>query len=155
MPELSNRQTVEKFYTLLNAARFDELATLVDPNIILEWPQSGERIRGAENNRAVMENFPDPPVSEVQRVAGAEDKWVMTPMFSPLRISGTGDVYTVETRINYPSGEVWRGVDIMEFTNGRISKMTGYFAAPFPAAEWRSRWVEKMDDPAQVKGKRA
>jgi hypothetical protein len=88
-----------------------------------------------------------------QRVAGAEDKWVMTPMFSPLRIIGTGDVYTVETRINYPNGEVWRGVDIVEFTNGRISKMTGYFAAPFPAAEWRSRWVEKMDDPAQVEGK--
>jgi hypothetical protein len=109
-------------------------------------------MRGVDNVRAVQENFPDPPVSKVQRVAGAEDKWVVTPMFSPLRITGTGDVYTVETKVSYPNGEVWRGVDIIEFKNGKILKMTGYFAAPFPAQEWRSRWVEKMEEATEVKG---
>ena len=28
---------------------------------------------------------------------------------------------------------------------GKASKMTEYFAAPFPAAEWRSSWVEQIE----------
>jgi hypothetical protein len=53
-------------------------------------------------------------------------------------------VYTVELGINYPNGEVWRGVDIVEFENSRSRKMTSYVAAPFPALGWRSRCVEKI-----------
>jgi hypothetical protein len=140
-----NRQLIDRFYSALNARRFDEMHEFVDSNVVQDWPQSGERIKGLKNVRAVMENYPDLPSVETRRVVGAEDKWVLTPTFTPLRITGTGDVYTIETRINYPNGEVWSGVSIVQFHNGKVSKMTEYFAAPFPAAEWRSQWVEKID----------
>ena len=50
--------------------------------------------------------------------------------------------------MTYPSGEVWTVVDIFDFRNGRVVKLTEYFAAPFPPAEWRAEWVEKIKPPA-------
>jgi hypothetical protein len=102
-------------------------------------------MKGLQNVRAVLENYPDLPRVDLQRVAGAEDKWVLTPSWTPLRITGTGDAYTVESRIAYPNGEVRSGVSILQFRNGKVSGITEYFAAPFPAAEWRSQWVEKFE----------
>jgi hypothetical protein len=145
MARPDNRELIDRFYAALNARRFDQISELVDPDVVQEWPQSGERIRGLKNFRAVMENYPELPSVEPRSVAGAEDKWVLTPSWTPLRITGSGDVYTVESRITYPSGEVWSGVSVVEFRNGKASKMTEYFAAPFPAAEWRSSWVEQIE----------
>ena len=142
---MDNRGQIEKFYQALNARRWDEMFGLVDPNVIQDWPQSGERIRGFENFHAVIKNFPEPPIVETRRIGGGEDKWVLTPTFTPLRITGTGDTYTVETRINYPNGEVWSGVSLIQMQDGKAIRMTEYFAAPFPPAEWRAQWVEKID----------
>lgn len=144
----SNREVIERFYPALNARRFDEITELLSPDIVQEWPQSGERISGIKNVRALMENYPQPTKVDPHRVSGAEDKWVVTPSWTPLRITGTGDTYTIETRIAYPNGEVWSGVSIVHFKNGKVSNMTEYFAAPFPAPEWRSQWVEKMEPQA-------
>ena len=145
MASSDNREVIAKFYLALNARRVDDLGDLVNPDVIQEWPQSGERIRGLKNMRAVIENFPDPPRVDVHRVLGDEDKWVLTPTWTPLRTTGTGDTYTVECRIAYPNGEVWSNVTILKFRNGKVSHMTEYFAAPFPPAEWRTQWVEKME----------
>jgi ketosteroid isomerase-like protein len=141
----NNREAIDRFFNALNARRFDEIAELANPDVVQEWPQSGERMNGLKNVRAVLENYPDLPRVDLQRVAGAEDNWVLTPSWTPLRITGTGDEYTVETRIAYPSGEVWSGVSILKFRNGKVSRITEYFAEPFPAAEWRSQWVEKVE----------
>jgi len=57
-----------------------------------------------------------------------------------------GDQYTTEQLLHYPSGEQWHAVSIFEFRDGKIVEQTSYFAAPFPVAEWRSPWVEMMDE---------
>jgi ketosteroid isomerase-like protein len=145
MAASNNREVIDRFFNALNARRFDDITELADPDVIQEWPQSGERIRGLKNVVALLENYPDLPSVHVRRVVGADDKWVLTPTWTPLRITGTGDAYTVEARISYPNGEVWSGVSILQFREGKVSKITEYFAAPFPAAEWRSQWVEKIE----------
>ena len=144
-PSKTPRDVIASFYVALNSRDLDELADLVDPDVIQEWPQSGERIRGLKNMRAVIENFPDLPRVDVHRVAGDEDRWVLTPTWTPLRTTGTGDTFTVECRVAYPHGEVWSNVSILKFRNGKVSQMTEYFAAPFPPADWRAPWVEKME----------
>lgn len=145
MATSDNRELIDRFFDALNARRFEDIAELTHPDVVQEWPQSGERIRGLKNFRAVLENYPELPNVGLRRVVGAEDKWVLTPTWTPLRITGTGDTYTVESRIAYPNGEVWSGVSVLEFRDGKMSNATEYFAAPFPAAEWRSQWVEKME----------
>jgi ketosteroid isomerase-like protein len=146
-------EAIDRFFRAFNAKRFHELAAILadvtDAEVIQEWPQSGERIRGRENILALLENYPGLPDASVQAVRGAEDKWVLTPSWTPLRITGTGDHYTVEGRVAYPNGEVWNFVDVMEFRDGKLIKLTEYFAPPSPAAEWRARWVEKIESASQ------
>jgi hypothetical protein len=49
------------------------------------------------------------------------------------------DIY--EYTINY-SGLSSHTVSIMEFRNGKVVQETQYFADPFVAPAWRSRWVQ-------------
>jgi len=147
------RDRLERWYKALNARNFHDLAALMaeiaDKDIVLDYPQSGERIRGRENNLAILENYPDLPDATVKRVHGAEDKWVVTPSWTPLRITGSGDHYAVEGRLVYPNGEVWNFVDIFGLRNDKVVTVTEYFAAPFPPAEWRAKWVEKIESPSR------
>lgn len=143
------REKLSQWYEALNARRIDALAALLaetaDEDMLLEYPQSGERIKGRENNLAILENYPGLPDATVQAVRGADDKWVLTPSWTALRITGTGDHYSVEGRVTYPNGESWNYVGLFELRNGKVVKVTEYYAAPFPAAEWRAKWVEKSE----------
>jgi hypothetical protein len=44
--------------------------------------------------------------------------------------------------IDYGNGETVHYVGISDVKDGKISKVTEYFAAPFPAPEWRKPYVE-------------
>jgi ketosteroid isomerase-like protein len=147
MAAASNAEVAEKFFKALNDRAYDVAAEFVSPDVVYEIPQSGERIRGLVNVRAVLENYPGPPTGEVKRVHGAEDRWVLSPSWTPLRITGSGDAYTVEARTTYPNGEVWNSVHILEFRDGKISRATDYYAPRLAASEWRSKWVEKVESP--------
>ncbi len=91
-----------------------------------EWPQSGERIVGGGNRRAVYGAFPD------------------LPHITPVRITGSGDLWVAENDLDYGEGGVYRAVFIFELRDGRIAKETAYWTQPFPAPEWRAQWVERM-----------
>ena len=114
------------------------------PDFIEDTPQSGERIRGLENHRAILENYPrrDEMKGELQRIVGSQDAWVTTPSFTLLKIVGTGDSYTVLTKVAYVDQGEFDLVSVLELKNGKIAKATTFFAAPFEAPEWRSQKVE-------------
>lgn len=149
MDSQAARVNLDRWYKALNTQEFQKLADLIaeltDMDLVLEYPQSGERIKGRENNLAVLKNYPGLPNATIKGVHGAEDKWVLTPSWTPLRITGTGDRYVVEGRLVYPDGNEWNFVDVIELRNDKVAKVTEYFAAPFPAAEWRAKWVEKIE----------
>lgn len=147
MQPLSHHQMVESVTRLLNKRDFDGLRKLVHDDIVFETPQSRERIVGVNNIRATLENFPGGlPQSSESKVHGSEDKWLMTPSFTLLRVTGSGDEYTTEEWVEYPNGEAGYGITLWEFRGDKISKGTYYFAAPFPAPAWRARWVEMMPE---------
>jgi SnoaL-like domain len=115
-----------------------ELVTNLDPHaeyelrhedFVADMPQSGERIRGRDNMRALQQAFPP-------------DR---TPTFRVRRITGGDDVWTVEATGDY-GGEIHLVVAIFEFRDGRIVRETRYYPQPFEAPEWRSQWVERMAD---------
>jgi hypothetical protein len=93
---------------------------------VMEMPQSGERIRGRDNMRAMQEAFPNPPDSALRRVVGSGDVWVM------------------EASADYGQGDVYLVTDIFEFRDGKIAKETRYYAQPFEAPSWRAQWTERM-----------
>ena len=142
--DTSNRQVVERYAAAL-PADFDALSRLRHADFVEEWPQSGERIRGHASYQAIHESYPGgQPSASGQKVRGSEDKWVLTPSYTPMRIVGSGDTYFIEARISYPDGASAHFVSIVELRDGKVARQTTYFAMPFEAPAWRAALVERM-----------
>ena len=82
---------------------------------------------------------------EGARIFGGEDRWVMTPSFTVLRVTGTSDVYTVVTKAHYPDGSEWYVVAIAQLKDSLIWRQTTFFAPTFEAPAWRAQWVERIE----------
>ena len=129
-----NRTTVEQFLKAMAANDIEAQERLLSDDFVEEYPQSGEVIRGKENRRAIMENYPGGAPRETS-TAGAKPK--------PPILTGAGDNFTAAGQITYPNGETWQVVSLIEVRDGTIRKMTSYFGAPFEAPAWRAPYVEK------------
>ncbi len=145
MTPRTNREVVERYVKAMEEKDLDLQAEVCAPDLIVEYPQSGERIRGWANVRAVLENYPGGlPEPGERKVIGSEDKWVVGPSFNVLRIEGTGDIYTLVGSARYPDGQTWRFVSLIELRSGKIAKTTEVYGAPFDPPAWRARWVERI-----------
>ena len=144
MPTLTARAAFEAYLAALTQRDMDALDALVHPDFEDIYPQSGERVRGAANLKAIIENYPEggPEDRGRERVEGAEDRWVTTPTFKVLRIEGTGNVFTAVHRAQYPDGSEWHVVLIAEMRDGKAWRMQTYFAPSFEPPGWRAQWVE-------------
>ena len=123
----------------------DHLGTITSlaPDFEDVYPQSGEHTHGAANLRAIIEHYPGGYTGGgVDRVVGAEDRWVTTPAFSLLRIEGTGDTFTAVSRGRYPDGSDWFVVNLGQVRDGLVWRVQTFFAQTFEPPAWRSAWVE-------------
>jgi len=98
-------------------------------DFVQEWPQSGERMTKDGSMRMS---------------AGYDAMSGTSPKFTYKRMIGGGDVFVVEGTIDYGDGVPVSYVGVGELRDGKIAKMTEWFANPFPAPEWRAAFVEKM-----------
>ena len=92
---------------------------------VLEYPQSGERIRGRGNIQASRMAQPNAKRFTVRRIVGAGNLWV------------TEFVLAYDGRPSY-------SVSVMEFLDGEVARETQYFADPFEPGPSRAQWVEPM-----------
>ena len=92
---------------------------------VVEWPQSGERVRGKADLQALRTAHPAQLEFNVRRILGGGDLWI------------------TEYSISY-DGDPVHVVSIMEFRDGLVARETHHFADPFEPPEWRARWVELM-----------
>ena len=125
MGEQENRQVVERLWQDVTQGNLDVMDEVLHEEYVQEWPQSGERIVGKENSKAINENYP-----------GA-------PSMTPKRVVAGGDLVVSEVTLDYGQGPV-HAVSIFELRDGKIVKETDYFADPFEAPEWRAQWVQRM-----------
>jgi hypothetical protein len=94
-------------------------------DVIVEHPQSGERISGKHNLYELRAHYPAKLSFRISRVLGEENLWV------------------TEYVITY-DGRLVNIVTIMEFRDGNVAHETHYFADPFEPPEWRSQLVERI-----------
>ena len=92
---------------------------------VLDYPQSGERIRGREGIQSSRAAQPNQKRFEVRRILGAADLWI------------TEYVLTYDDQPFYT-------VSIMEFLDGKVARETQYFSDPFEPGASRAQWVERM-----------
>ena len=121
-----NRATLHALVAALNAGDLEGLDRLFTDDVVLEWPQSGERISGTRNRREVYRRFPSLPRVTLRR------------------ITGSGDFWALEADLEYEGDDRYQCVFLCEMRDGRIARETGFWGKPFPAPEWRAPWVERL-----------
>lgn len=145
MAESSNEELVHDCFEAHAKHDYDTVGRLRHPDWYQEWPQSGERVRGVENDRAIMDNWPGGlPTAGKVRVVGSEDRWVVTPAFTFHRVVGNGDAWWADATASYPDGSNWFAAALLELRDGKVYRETWYFGPPLEAPAWRSQWVERM-----------
>lgn len=149
MTERTPQELVELRNAAMNRADWDALEALTHPNYVEDYPQSGERIRGRANLRAILENYPGGLTTgrvEAGAVYGSAERWMMAPNFSVIRVTGTSEVYTGVISANYPDGSHWFIISLFRMSDGMVRSATTYFAPDFPAPDWRAPYVERVRD---------
>ena len=125
MDEREIRDRLDRHWAASDANDFEAEHDLYRDDAVLEYPQSGERIRGRRNIQASRAAQPNAKRFEVRRIVGAGDLWV------------TEFVLAYDGRPSY-------SVSVMEFQDGKVARETQYFADPFEPGPSRARWVEPM-----------
>jgi ketosteroid isomerase-like protein len=123
-----NKSIVERFWQLMDANDFRAAGESLHDDYVLEWPQSGERIRGRDNFVAINANYP------------AAGPWRITLE----RI--VADEGGVATEVAVTDGAVHgRAITFSEVRDGRIIRQVEYWPDAMDAAPWRAQWVERTD----------
>ena len=139
----TNREIIEAYSKAL-PADLDALDALRHPDFVEQWPQSGETIRSAANMRRIQAHYPGiPDQGATLRIVGSEDRWVMSPSYTMLKIEGTGDVYTCLWRARYPDDTLWHIASIIHLKDQKVWRATTIFGQDFEAPAWRADWVDR------------
>lgn len=119
---------VRRFWALMATNDFGALRPVLSPDLVVEWPQSRERLRGPEAFIRMNAEYP------------AHGRWV----FTINRLVAQGD--EVVTQVSLNDG-VQHAEPVSFFTvhEGRITRLVEYWPDPFAPAENRRHLVERMD----------
>ncbi len=126
MDENEIRKALDRHWAASDVNDFDVEHDIYGENALLEYPQSGERIRGRHNIQA-------------SRVAQPNSK-----RFNVRRIVGTGNLWVTEFILSY-DGRPSYAVSVMEFLDGKVARETQYFGDSFEPGPSRTQWVERME----------
>ncbi len=122
-----SKQVVEGFWAAMQTNDFKSAGRFLHDDYVLEWPQSGERIRGRENFAAVNEHYP------------AHGRWE----FAVQRIIAEGDEVTSDVSVT--DGVITgRAITFSTLRDGKIVHQIEFWPDPFEPAAWRAQWIEKM-----------
>lgn len=125
MDDRKIRAALDLHWIASDANDFEVEHQIYREDAVLEYPQSGERIRGRRNIQA-------------SRFAQPSRK-----RFTVRRILGAGDLWITEFTITY-DGQPSYAVSIMELEEGKVSRETQYFGDEFEPGPSRTQWVERM-----------
>jgi ketosteroid isomerase-like protein len=120
------RAALQRHWDASDVNDFDTEHEIYRADAVLDYPQSGERIRGRANIQASRSAQPNLKRFTVRRMLGSGDLWV-----SEL-------VMTYDGQPSYV-------VSIMEFDAGQVVHESQYFGDPFEPGPSRAQWVERID----------
>ena len=125
MEDREIREALDRHWSASDANDFATEHLIYRDDAVLEYPQSGERIRGRTNIQASRTVQPNLKHFAVRRIIGAGYLWV------------TEFVLTYDGRPSYT-------VSVMEFVDGKVARETQYFGDPFEPGPSRAHLVELM-----------
>ena len=124
MDDRTMRQALERHWQASDANDFEAEHDIYRDDAVLDYPQSGERIRSRRN------------IQESRFVQPSKKR------FTVRRITGSGDLWVSEFILSY-DGKPSYVVSIMELQDGLVARETQYFADGFAPAPSRAHLVER------------
>ena len=124
MDDRAVRLALQRHWEASDAGDFDVEHEIYCDDAVLDYPQSGERLRGRRNIQESRFLQPNRKRFTVRRIIGSGKLWV------------TEFVLSYDGRPSYT-------VSIMEFRDGQVAHETQYFADPFNPAPSRAHLVEQ------------
>ncbi|MBB3659094.1 hypothetical protein FHX15_004358 [Rhizobium sp. BK650] len=125
MKDQTVQERLERHWQASDASDFDAEHEIYHEDALLDYPQSGERIRGRHNIR--QSRFVQPNKKR----------------FTVRRIVGSGDLWVTEFTLAYDDVPSY-AVSIMEFRDGLVAHETQYFTNGFEPAPSRVHLTERM-----------
>jgi hypothetical protein len=124
MDDRTMRQALERHWAASDASDFQVEHEIYREDAVLEYPQSGELLRGRRN------------IQESRFVQPNKKR------FTVRKIVGRGELWITEFILSYDDIPSY-AVSIMEFREGLVAHETQYFAEPFDPAPSRAHLVER------------
>jgi len=124
MDDRSIRLALERHWKASDIGDFEAEHDIYREDAVLDYPQSGERIRGRHNIRQSRYVQPNKKRFAVRRIVGSGDLWVS------------------EFTLSYDDVPSYT-VSIMEFRDGLVAHETQYFADRFEPSATRADLVER------------
>ncbi len=125
MEDQDIRVALDRHWAASDANDFEAEHAIYREDAVLDYPQSGERIRGRRNIQSSRTAQPNQKRFTVRRIVGSGDLWI------------TEYILTYDGRPSYT-------VSIMQFIDGKVAHETQYFGDPFAPGASRAQWVERM-----------
>src|ERR1700712_3623385 len=127
MDDRTVRAALQRHWDSSDPSDFQNEHEIYREDAVLDYPQSGERIRGRRNIQQSRTVQPNNKRFTVRRMIGGGDLWV------------TEFVLTYDGVPSYT-------VSIMEFRDGLVAHETQYFADRFEPAPSRAHLIERATD---------
>jgi hypothetical protein len=132
-PTMDNQALKERISAAYAKGDMEALAQMMDEMVgddfQLEFPQSGERFRGWDTVKEMNQSYEGSTGTSVK--------------VTPRSILEPGKAWVIESTIDYGDGKPVHAVDIIEVgPDGKATRQRDYFAYPFEAPEWRTKFTE-------------
>ena len=124
MDDRTVRAALERHWVASDASDFEVEHEIYREDAVLDYPQSGERIRGRHN------------IQESRFVQPNKKR------FAVRRMTCSGNLWITEFVLTY-DGKPSYAVSIMEFRDGLVANETQYFADRFEPSPSRAHLVER------------
>ncbi|MGY8661634.1 nuclear transport factor 2 family protein [Bradyrhizobium sp. UFLA05-109] len=124
MDDRTMRLALERHWNASDAGDFDVEHGIYREDAVLDYPQSGERIRGRHN------------IQESRFLQPNKKR------FAIRRIVGSGDLWVTEFTLSYDDIPSY-AVSIMEFREGLVAHETQYFADQFEPSPSRAHLIAR------------
>ena len=119
------RALLQRHWTASDAGDFEAEHAIYEADAVLDYPQSGESIRGRAGIQASRMAQPNRKRFTVRRILGGRSLWVS------------------ELVLTYDERPVFV-VSVMELVGGKVVRETQYFGDPFEAGPSRAKWVVQL-----------
>ncbi len=121
-------EVVREFWRLMASNDFQSVAAVLAPEFVLEWPQTGERVRGAQRFVRLNQEYPAHGLWRftVNRLVGGEGEAV-------------SDV-TVSDGV-----QTARAISFFQVAAGRITRMVEFWPESYAPPANRAHLVEMME----------